>query len=59
MVKFLAAGKKVEISNFIGWFCLKDKFLEQKIDTAVSFSNSEGLWIFLEKSELRFLIQPI
>ena len=30
MVKFLRASEKVEISNFIGWFCLKDKFLEKK-----------------------------
>ena len=29
MVKFLQAGKKVKILNFIGWFCLKDKLLEK------------------------------
>ena len=43
MVKFLRVGEKVKISNFIGWFCLKDKLLEEKIDTAVSSPDSEGL----------------
>ena len=36
MVKFLGAGKSAETSNFIGWFYLKDKLLEQKTDAAVS-----------------------
>ena len=30
MLKFLEAGKKVEIPNFFGWFWLKDKLTEQK-----------------------------
>ena len=42
-VKFLGAGKKVKILNFIGWICLKDKLLEQKIDTAVSCPDIEEL----------------
>ena len=33
MVKFLQAGKKGEISNFIRWFCLRDKFLEKISET--------------------------
>ena len=33
MVKFLQAGKKGEISNFISWFCLRDKFLEKISET--------------------------
>ena len=31
MVKFLGAGKKPKISNFISWFCLKGELPEQKI----------------------------
>ena len=43
MVKFLWGGENVETSNFIGWFCLKDKLVEQNTDTAVYRSDSEGL----------------
>ena len=25
-VNFLRAGEKTKVSNFIGWFCVKDKF---------------------------------
>ena len=59
MVKFLGAGEKAEISNFIGLFCLKDKLLGQKTDTAVSSPETEGLWKVLAKSEPWFPIQPI
>ena len=41
-VKFLRAGEKVKFSNFIGWVCLKDKLLGQKIDTAVSCPDTQG-----------------
>ena len=58
MVKALPAGEKVEISNFIIWFCLKAKFPEQKIWTAVSCSDSERLWKLSAKAELWFQIQP-
>ena len=58
MVKFLGAGKKAEISNLIGLFCLKDKLLRQETDTAVSCPGTEGLWRFLAKSESLFPIQP-
>ena len=58
MVKAFSAGEKVEISNFIIWFCLKAKFLEQKIETAVSCPDNEGLWKLSAKSELWFQIQP-
>ena len=34
IVKFLRAGKKVKILNFVVWFCLKDKLLGQKTDIA-------------------------
>ena len=58
MVKFLQAGEKVKISNFIGWFCLKDKLLEQNFDTAVYCPDTERLWKFSAKSESWFLMQP-
>ena len=57
IVKFLGDGEKVEFSNFIGWFCLKDKFLEKKMDTSVSYHDSEGLWKISSKSESWFPIQ--
>ena len=43
-VKFLPGGEKVQISNFIGWYCLKDKLSDQKMDTSVSCHDTEGLW---------------
>ena len=57
MVKFLGAGEEAEISNFIGWFCLKDKLIEQKTDAAVSSPDTEGLWKVSAKSESWFSIQ--
>ena len=56
MVKFLGAGEKAEISNFIDLFWLKYKLLEQNIDIAVSSADTERLWKVLAKSELWFLI---
>ena len=57
MVKFLGAGKKAEISNFIVFFCLKDELLGQKTDTAASSSDTEGLWKVLAKPKSWFPIQ--
>ena len=48
----------VKILYFLGWFCLKDKLTEQKTDTAVSCSDSEGLWKVSGKSQSWFPIQP-
>ena len=56
MVEFLGAGEKAKISNFIGLFCLKDKLLGQKTDTAVFSPDTEGLWKVLAKSESWFPI---
>ena len=56
MVKFLGAGEKAEISNFIDLFWLKYKLLEQNIDIAVSSADTERLWKVLAKSESWFLI---
>ena len=56
-MKFLGAGKKSEISNFISLFCPKHKLLEQRNDTAVSFPDTEGLWKVSAKSESSFTIQ--
>ena len=58
MAKFHGAAEKVKISNFIGWFCLKDKLLEEEIDTAVSCPDTEGIRKVSAKSELWFPIQP-
>ena len=52
MVKFLRAGEKVKLSNIIGWFCLKDKLLEQEIDKAVSCPGTKGQWKVCGKTEL-------
>ena len=57
MVKFIGAGEKAKISNFIGWFCLKNKLLEQKNDAAVSCPDTEGLLKVSAKSESCFAIQ--
>ena len=56
-VKFLGAGENVEISNFIGWLHLKDKFLEKKMNTSVSCPDSEELRKVSAKSESWFSIQ--
>ena len=47
-----------EFSNFIGLFCLKDKFLEQKTLAVVSFCDTEGSWKVCAKTEMWFPIQP-
>ena len=57
MVKFLRASKKVKISKFIGWFCLKDKLLEQEIDIEASRPGTEGPWKVWGKTKLWFPIQ--
>ena len=58
-LKFLWAGQKAKISNFISWFCLKGKLPEQKIYKAVSSPDSEGLSKVSAKSESWFPIQHI
>ena len=58
MVKFLGAGEKAKISNFIGWFCLKDILLAEKLDRTVSCRDGEGLLKVSGKSDSWFLIQP-
>ena len=57
MLTFFEAGEKVKISTFRGWFCLKHKFITEKIDRAVSCPDSEELWKVLAKSESWFPIQ--
>ena len=58
IVKFLRAGEKVQISNFIGWFCQKDKLLGQKTDITFYCPDTECLWKVSAPSEFWFLIQP-
>ena len=55
---WLNRARRVKISNFIGWFWLKDKLLEQKIDIAVSCSDTEGPWKVWGKTDSWFPIQP-
>ena len=57
-VNFLRAGKKVKISNLIGWFCLKDKLLEQNVDTAVSCPDTKEPWKVWGKTDSWFPILP-
>ena len=57
---FLPAPRNftIQISNFIGWFRLKEKLPEQKIETPVSSPHREGLWKVSEKSESFSSIEP-
>ena len=56
-VNFLRAGEKIKIENFIGWFCLKEKLPEQKLDTVVSCPDSKELWKVSAKSKPWFPTQ--
>ena len=57
LVNFLRAGEKTKISNFIGWFCVKDKLLGQKTERAVYCPDTEGLLKVSAQSEWWFPIQ--
>ena len=57
MVKFLQTEERVKISNFFGCFCLKEKLLEEKMDTSVSCPDSKELRKVSAKSEPWFPIQ--
>ena len=58
LAEFPSAGEKVKFSNFISWFHLKDKLLEQKIDTTVSCPDTEGPWKVCGKIDSWVPIQP-
>ena len=51
IVKFLRAGKKVKISNFIGWFCLKDKLLGQLTQHFRAMKSFSTIWILVSNSD--------
>ena len=57
---FLAAARNftVKILNFIVWFRLKDKLLEEKNDTGLSCPDTEGPWKVWGDSDSWFPIQP-
>ena len=57
---FLRAGGNftVKILNFISWFQLKDKLLEQKNDTGLSCPGTEGPWKVWGDTDSWFPIQP-
>ena len=64
MVKFLGAGEKVKISNFIGLFCLKYKLVGQKTDTANllswhwrSMKSFSKIWIGVSTSAYPKLVK--
>ena len=48
----------VQISNFIGLFCLKGKLPEAMLFTGVLFSDTEGSWNVWAKTESNFPNQP-
>ena len=56
-VKFLQEDQKVKFSSFIAWFYLKDKSLEQKIDTEGSCPDTEEPWKVWGKTDSWFPIQ--
>ena len=51
-------GKRVEISNFIGFLCLKGTILEPYIFTQALFSDTEGLWNVRTKTKCCFPSEP-
>ena len=57
-VKFLGASEKTKISNFIGWFCVKDKLLGQKTERTVYCPDTHGLLKVSAQSEWWFPICP-
>ena len=59
LVKFLGAGEKTKISNFIGWFCVKDKLLGQKAERTVHCPDTDGLLKASAQSEWWFPIHPL
>ena len=56
MVTFLRTGKKVEVLNPFSWFRLKEKLLDEKMDTSVFCPYSKELWKVLAESEPWFPI---
>ena len=51
-------SKRVQISSFSGFFCLKGTLPEPKTFTGVLFSDTEGLWNVWAKTEIYFPNQP-
>ena len=50
--------KRLQISYFIAFFCLKGKLLEPKSSARVLFSDSEGISNVSDKTESSFPNQP-
>ena len=57
MSEFPLSRQEGQISNFIGLFCLKDKWLGKKMTQQVYCPDTEGLFKVSAKSELWFPIQ--
>ena len=54
---FVPASQKVEISNFMGLFCLKGTLVQPKTVVGVSPCDTEEPWKVWGKTNSRFLIQ--
>ena len=54
---FFRVGRKVKISNFIGFFFLKGKLVEPETFRGVPCPDTEGLWKVWGQTELWFPIQ--
>ena len=50
--------KRVQISNFVDFFCLKSTLFEPQTFTQVLFSDTEGVWKVWGKEECSFPNQP-
>ena len=56
---FFGVGRKVKISNFIGSFFVKGKWVEPEIFTGGSCPGTEGLWRVWGKTESWFPFQSL
>ena len=55
---YFQKARRVEFSNFIGLFCLKDKLPKPITFTRIPFCDTQGPWKVWAKAELWFRNQP-
>ena len=58
MVNYFPAGKRIEISNLVGWFRVKDELIETKTFTGDWFCDTEGQRKVWTKTKSMFPNQP-
>ena len=58
MVNYFPAGKRIEISNLVGWFRIKDELIETKTFTGVWFCDTEGQRKVWTKTKSMFPNKP-